>query len=369
MKKFIVALAIFFVSFNAYPYTPIVYINGDAHNVGAVSTVRVLRDFMNQKPKDLAPSLEFDSTTIASREPYSWEYFASVSTFTYNQKLDNLANGLFFQAIAPFVFVANKIDTRLITPTQVTDLDLYLHRSNLAYGTLLLGYTIADEAAYFATINVDVIVPLDQRAKPYELRSPVIGWYGDHIASGVTLHAGARLVGNDQHNLNVVTEIQYHHLFKAHNQDVAIVEQATRATVNQALIGYVPQLIPAVYVKTQKATLESRDTLDILASLSYNYHKFFADFGCWYKYVTNATMSFHNNEIGEIRLDATDYRTRGSFKLSGNIGLACKEWIAPILQIPYAFTFSIGAGGIVGNTSYGWDGRSWDVNIKSGCSF
>lgn len=382
MKRIILPILLM-ISATNNAHTPIVYINGQPHNAGLGYGITALQDLMDHKFDEFAPSFQTISSTIFSRQEDDLEYTAMISALTYNQKLDGLINGLFFQAIAPITIVFNKIDTRIATPGNVSDLTIFVQNASVADISLLFGYKFFDTPTYQAVINIDAILPVQQEKKAHQQLIPTMG-NGGHVELGASINSTIRAAGDDKHNLMLTGEIQYHHLFQTENQHLLGLTRTTKAIINQALVGHAIQLIPIYNATVANVTVSSGNTLDAAGSLTYNYHKFFINLGCSYHFRTETTLTSDNTMFyptfnkfqlngKTVKLENIDSAKRTAtvpeshlLTINANIGLACKEWLMPVFEIPYAFNISLGGNVTAGHAN---NPASWDINVKSGISF
>lgn len=389
MKRLALSIIFTLIAFKNNAYTPIIYINGQPHNAGLAYGITALQDLMAHKPKKFRPGFQIISTTLVAQQDDDLEYGSAINTWTYNQKLDGFAKGLFFQAIAPLVIVSNKLDTRFVAPDSLADLSLLIQNSGFADITLLLGYRLFDTPAYQAALNFDVIIPTQQHKHSFDQINPTIG-NGGHVGLGASIDGNVRIVGHEKHNLSFAAEAHYHYLIEAHKQHLLGLNRVTKANINQALIGHAIQLIPTHNATVADVTVSSASNVDAGAAFTYHYHKFFLNIGCLYHFNASTTIKAENIDLLDDSIfDQTfdKYQLNGKtvdpenidtknrradvpethlLRVNGNIGFACKEWIMPILEIPYAYSFIFGgtATAAQSNTT-----ASWDLYIKSGVSF
>lgn len=384
MKRIVLSIILALATINSNAYTPIVYINGQPHNAGLAYGITALQDFMDHKSDEFSPSLQLISSTILAQQNDDLNYGASVSALTYNQKLDGLLKGLFFQTTVPIVVVSNKIDALFVNTSSINDLTMLIQNTGVADITLLFGYKIFDQAAYKTAFNIDLILPVQQKKLAKEQLIPSIG-NGGHIALGTSIDGNVRVVGDDNHNLTLAAEAQYHYLFDAERQLLLGLNRTTKPLVNQVLLGHATQIIPTYAATTSHVTVLPGSNIDIAASFIYNYHKFFVNLGCSYHLKTETKLDHIDDAIlkqkfdkfqlngKKISLKNIDLNTQSAtipeshlLNINGTIGFVCKEWILPILEIPYAYNLSL-SGTVTALHSN--DVATWDLSMKSGISF
>lgn len=235
--------------------------------------------------------------------------------FDYEQDLEFLCEGLFFQLSMPVVCIQNDMHFELSggTPDQQKTIESYFRgeyssitqatpqgpnqqaplqkglyagrqgQTGIADVDLIVGSKYTHKKNLYTSIALAVTIPSGNNADGTYLFQPIIG-NGQHIGLGFNVAGQIKLVGTQTHNLKAGGHLNYRYLFAATDRrTLNITDNAgnQRPWGQYYLLGIVDitPLAPAGNLTTMTVNVTPRNQIDGALGFTYNNDNFSFDFG------------------------------------------------------------------------------------------
>ncbi len=306
--------------------------NGTPTTVNDVDILYLIHDHNNNTYKE-------NSTLSLQLQPKQSAYG---TRFDYEQDLEFLCEGLFFQLSIPVACIQNDVHLNLSGGTQdqqeavnsyfrgeykeltvgnqnqqsALTKGLYTGRqeaTGIADVDVIVGSKYTHKKNLYTSIALAITIPSGNNADGTYLFQPIIG-NGQHIGLGFNVAGQIKLIGTQRHNLKAAGYLNYRYLFAATDRRTLNI---TDDAGNQQpwgqyyLLGIVDTtpLVPAGNLTTMTVNVTPRNQIDGALGFTYNNDNFSFDFGYNLFAKNSETIHAKDTVLENLYIAARNWKT------------------------------------------------------------